>query len=270
MKKILISCVNYHNAQEVVDYINHLKHQTIYKDIDIVVTDNSENKDEFDFLGNHLDEDIQLYNPQLNLGYIHGINYGLHQYLLNHSMPEWVIISNTDISYQDNRFYENLLIYYPNGYDCIVAPCIYSMENHHYQNPLVINRYTKVKMFSLTYVFKFIFIERCFDVFNNIKNKFQVRRNSLLPNQEIYSGHGACLIINKRYFDKGGNLDYGSFLFGEELFISEQVRKLGGKVYFDNRLKVNHHEHASISKEKRKSINRFYFDSMAYLYRKYY
>ncbi|QVK17165.1 glycosyltransferase family 2 protein [Mycoplasmatota bacterium] len=269
MKQILICCVNYHNPQEVIDYITHLRKQTVYEQIDVVVTDNSESKDEFQFLKMHLD-DIYVYQSSKNLGYIHGINYGLKKYLETHSRPEWIVISNTDITYQDNEFFEKLFTFYPDGYDCVVAPCIYSLENNSYQNPLVINRYTKLKMFFLTYVFKFTFIERCFDALNNIKNKFQLRKISLLPNQEIYSAHGSCLIINKCYFEKGGNLEYGSFLFGEELFISEQVRQLEGKVFFDNRLKVNHHEHATISKEKRKRINQFYFDSMEYLYKEYY
>jgi len=270
MKKILIACVNYHHSKEVIEYINHLKKQSIFKQIDIVVTDNSECDEAFNELINHLDKEVVLANPQRNLGYIHGINYGISKYLENHDMPEWIVVSNTDISYQEESFYEKLLTYYPFGYDCIIAPCIYSTENNLYQNPLLINKYSKLKMYVLTYIFKFTWIERCFNSMNDIKNKFQKRKNSLLPNQEIYTGHGACLILNRSYFEKGGNLNYGSFLFGEEIYIAEMVRKIGGKVYFDNRLKVNHDEHTTINKESREKINHFYFESMEYLYKTFY
>lgn len=270
MKKIVICVVNYHNAQEVVSYVNTLFSQTCYNDIEIVITDNSNSDSEYNYLKQYLPRNIFIYQVNMNLGYINGINYGLCKYLETNDLPEWIVISNTDISYEDNLFYETLLELYPNGYNSVIAPCIYSTENNLYQNPLVINRYSKLKMFILTYVFKFHVVERIFDYLNKIKNQFQKRKTELLPNQEIYIGHGACLIINKSYFIKGGNLEYKSFLFGEELFIAEQVKKNGGKVYFDNRLKVKHYEHTTIKKEKRKLINKYYFDSMKYLYKEFY
>ena len=270
MKKIVIICVNYHNSQEVISYVNEVYEQSVINDIDIVVVDNSNNEIEYNNLKLNLSEDLYLYNPHENLGYINGINYGFMKYTEKNPMPEWVIISNTDINYENNYFYETLLTNYPFGYNCMIAPSIYSIEAKHYQNPLVINRFSKFKMFLLTYIYRYTIIERCFECINRVKNRFQERKNSLLENQEIYTGHGACLIINKCYFEKGGNLNYGSFLFGEELYIAEMIKNIHGLVYFDNRLKLNHNEHRSINKEKRKQINQYYYNSMEYLYKKFY
>ncbi len=270
MKKIVIACVNYHHANEVIQYVKHVRNQNVSNLIDIVVTDNSEDDHEFHHLQEKLHRDCYLFQANKNLGYIHGIDYGLKQYLKRNHLPEWIVMSNTDIQYEDQTFYEKLLSYYPNGYDCVVAPCIYSVENKFYQNPLLINRYSKIKLYVLMNIFRYNLLEMIFNHINQIKNHFQLRKKTILPNQEIYSGHGACLILNKQYFVKGGDLNYGSFLFGEELYISEIVKKLGGCVYYDNRLKVNHLEHSTIRKEKRKKINRFYYHSMKYLYKKFY
>ncbi len=271
MKKIVIICVCYYNVDEVIDYVNHVKKQSAIDKIDIVVTNNNDSDQEFHTLVNGInDQNIYLYNAGKNLGYIHGINYGLNRYLEGHVMPEWVIMSNTDIRYESEYFYEQLLSFYPNGYDCIIAPSIYSVYQNLYQNPLVINRYSKFRMFVLTNIFKYMIIERCFNIANIIRKKFEKSKKTLIENQEIYSGHGACLIINRRYFLNGGNLNYGGFLFGEELYIAEMVKLIGGKTYFDNRLRIKHYEHSTIKKVKRRTINQHYFLSMKYIFRKFY
>lgn len=272
MVKVLIVCVNYHSEKEIVEYIDHLCNQTVYNRLDIVVCDNSCDEVKFLLLVSKFKniDNVFIYNPKMNLGYLHGINFGINKYLETHSLPEWIVISNTDITYGTETFYEELLLNYPNGYNCVIAPSIYARFKKEFQNPMLINRYSKLEMFVLTKVFKNRLIERSFNLGNNIRIKFIKHKKSIVDNQEIYAGHGACLILNKDFFNNGGNLNYGSFLFGEEVYIAEVVKKIGGKVYFDKRLKVNHNEHQTIGKVKSKLINKYYDDSMNYLYKKFY
>ncbi len=272
MAKILISCVNYHSEKEITEYINHLSKQTVYDKLDIVVSDNSCDELKFHKLVSKFKDvkNVYFFNPKMNLGYIHGINFGINKYLENHELPEWIAITNTDITYVTETFYEELLINYPIGYNCIIAPSIFARYKKVFQNPMLINRYSKLEMFILTKVYKNRIIERSFNFVNNIRIKFIKRKTKVVQSQEIYAGHGACLILNKTFFENGGNLNYGSFLFGEEVYIAEVVRNIDGKIYFDKGLRVNHNEHQTIGKVKSKLINKYYDDSMNYLYKKFY
>jgi GT2 family glycosyltransferase len=57
---------------------------------------------------------------------------------------------------------------------------------------------------------------------------------------QIYAAHGAFLAFRKSYFEAGGTLRHGAFLFGEEIFVAETVRRLGLTIGYDPRLRVFH------------------------------
>ena len=87
------------------------------------------------------------------------------------------------------------------------------------------------------------------------KNDFELACNP-------YAIHGSFMVFNKSFFEKGGTLNYPSFLFGEELFIAETVRKLNLIQCYEPSLKINHNEHATTgvikSKEKVAYLNQSY------------
>src|SRR4029077_13065198 len=57
---------------------------------------------------------------------------------------------------------------------------------------------------------------------------------------DVFAPHGAFVVFHKSYFEAGGTLRYGSFLFGEEIFVGETALRLGRRVVFDPRLEVIH------------------------------
>ena len=40
--------------------------------------------------------------------------------------------------------------------------------------------------------------------------------------------HGALTLLHRRYFERGGSLEYRGFMYGEEIFFAEQVRRCKG------------------------------------------
>ena len=55
------------------------------------------------------------------------------------------------------------------------------------------------------------------------------------------------MLFASSYFDKGGTLNYPSFLFGEELFVAEQARQLNLTTVFEPSLKIEHQQHVKQS-----------------------
>ena len=78
---------------------------------------------------------------------------------------------------------------------------------------------------------------------------------------EIYAPHGCFIIFHRSYFDAGGSLDHGAFLFGEEVFVAETARRLGVKVSHDPRLGVIHHEHMTTGRFKNRRLARYSWEA---------
>lgn len=266
MKKIVVLCVNYNNSKEVLEFIDILRNQNIYSKLDVVIVDNSENEGEFKTLSTLLSQynNIFLFKTQKNLGYLKGVDFGLKQYLKDNKMPEWIIISNTDIKFTKSNFFEELLNLYPNGYDGIIAPSIYSAKKKYYQNPYKLERYKKKELVLLRLLHTNFII---YIIVNKILNLIKkIRRQNLkkINCREIYAPHGSFIIINKSYFEKGGDLDFGSFLFCEEIFIAEKSRRIGTKIFYDKRLKVIHNEHSTVTFIMKKKLFKYNFQSIDY------
>jgi len=64
--------------------------------------------------------------------------------------------------------------------------------------------------------------------------------------EPIYAAHGSFLAFHRSYFERGGTLGHGAFLFGEEIFVAETARRLGLAVLFEPRVIVEHAEHSSM------------------------
>ncbi len=58
--------------------------------------------------------------------------------------------------------------------------------------------------------------------------------------ERIYAPHGSCFLLRKNFFEKGGRLNYKGFMYGEEIYIAEEIRKLDFHVAWVPQLKVMH------------------------------
>ncbi|GAB5045786.1 glycosyltransferase family 2 protein [Thermodesulfovibrio sp. TK110] len=264
---IVTICVNYLNEEDTLLFVNDLINLKGYENgIVIIVV----NKEASPLLRGFMEEKkVVIKYPDKNLGYFGGANWALQEYLQTAPLPEWIIISNTDIRFEDKDFFLKLKNYYTNKIDNIgiIAPDIelksreglpssYKHQNPHMEYPPKRWKLNFLKLISKSYIFYIVF-----QIFSSLRymilNKFFVRK---LPNHpiSIYAPFGAFIIFHKNYFEKGGNLNFKNFLFGEEIFVAETAKRLGLKIIYDPRLKVYHYEHGALKKlPSRKQF--FYF-----------
>src|SRR5262249_12253987 len=88
--------------------------------------------------------------------------------------------------------------------------------------------------------------------------------------QQIYAPHGSFLLIHDRYFRAGGTLDYGSFLFVEEIFLAESAARLDLPIVYEPSFVIYHRQHASTGHWPNKCIRGYVADSSAFLYDHYF
>jgi GT2 family glycosyltransferase len=269
--KILFLLVNYFNEKEVGVFVNEQLRPDTNKFIDVVIIDNGSKET---FLLNDIVnkwKNIVVVKSGTNLGYFGAANLGLSDYLNKHSgYPSAVVVCNTDIVLQDN-FFEALQQQIAKQNFDVLGPSIHSSLLNYYQNPYIINRISKGKLKFLHFVSSSYILYSLFTVYHLLKTKLIGRQNSklnLVANP--YAIHGSFMIFNKTFFEKGGTINYPSVLFGEELFIAEQARKLNLNIVYEPALEVEHNEHATTGVFKSRKTVAYLHQSYTYLLKTYF
>lgn len=259
---ILTICVNYHNYEETVRFVRELLAQKNVSRQTVIVVDNTESCADDNPLTRLSKRDCRVWvvKAEKNLGYYRGAALGLSEYLKRNPLPDWVIVCNTDIEFVHGNFLENLCAFYGEKPCPVVAPSIYSSLSKQEQNPNFKTRPSRLRMHFYKWIFRFSVLLRLYEVMSLIKRTLKKTRHNSEKNQKrtdkplrIYAPHGSFIIFHSGYFKKGGSLNHGSFLFGEEIFVAETARQLGLDIVYDPRLKVVHKEHATTSAFKNRA-----------------
>lgn len=276
-QSVLIICMNYFNEEDTVAYVRSLFTQNYSSALRVLIVDNSTIEPPNTKLQSLQKESTQIrvLYPKKNLGYLGGAAWGLEVFLANQDLPDWVIVSNTDIEFLNKNFFQRLFDFYPNGFNGVVAPSILSGLTGCNQNPFMENRPTKYRMHFLKWIFMtyptLVFYQFLAIIKSFIKKNRAMKRNDIIQQPiTIYAPHGSFILFNKNFFLQGGNLDYEVFLFGEEIFIAETVKKQNLKIQFDPRLVVLHNEHATTGMIKNKKMARFMKEASAYCANRYF
>lgn len=277
--RLLVICVNYFNNEETLGYIQSLFRQQQSEYLQVIAVDNSNTLKDHDvsFLPSRIAANTFIFNPDKNLGYLNGAAWGLERYLTTHPMPEWVVVSNTDINFLDSFFFEKLFTYYPKGFSGVVAPSIILEHDMRNQNPYRTVRPSKAKIFFYKTAYRcyltavlYQLAEKCKKEIHKMMSK--PSQNRIVGDQPmaIYAPHGSFIIFHRTYFQRNGTLKYGAFLYNEELFVAETARQLGLNVIYDPRLSVVHREHQTTSLIRSRDKMRYHKQSLACIYDSYY
>jgi phenylacetate-CoA ligase len=197
--------------------------------------------------------------PDRNLGYLGGASWALEQYLSRNPLPQWVIVSNSDISFPDPQFFAKL-----RGGDrppaAVVAPDTVSIErtllpeSPKHQNPFMLTRPSALRIRVLRFIARRYPIYLAYSLASRVRYLAIRALSSLLSwrrdgglssGSTIYAPFGGCFIFNESYFLAGGTLRHGAFLFGEELFVAETARNLKLKIIYDPSLVIAHDDHGA-------------------------
>lgn len=265
--QVLFIIINYFNESEVEVFIRHLKKQPLEDYHLLIVNNGSDDENKLIQISNNMDK-ITVLHPGKNIGYLGGAKYALTNWLnKNQQVPEFTILCNTDIEFASSDFF-NILVKETAD---IIGPCIRSSKNNSFQNPYYKNRITKNKLIMLHRVYSFYpayLLYQSLALIKSILIKNHPYESQTV--QPIYAVHGSFMIFKNTFFMKGGNFNYESFLYGEEIFIAEIARQYSMQVIYDPNLKIVHHEHSTTGTFKKQSHIRFMKKSIEWLSKTFY
>lgn len=266
--KILILCVLYNSYDAAKRYLDSIseaaKRGSLELIVDVCVIDNSLEPRSVENDYENINVNHLVTNK--NLGYFGGVSYGIEHGNYNLSSYDYYAISNVDLL-MDNSFFgclEKKSILKDIG--CI-APSIVSNVEHGDRNPKIVERTTKKKLQILSIMYKYPVLHRLYErVF------YQKRRESIQTQKEqiIYAPHGSFMIFTKQFGSFLSQFSYPAFLFGEEIFIAEELRNRKLKVLYCPQIKIYDSEHVSTKTLKSKDYYRYNYEAIKMLLRRYF
>jgi GT2 family glycosyltransferase len=278
--EVLILCVNYATDDQTATFVRAAA-DCPQRPEHITVISNSPEEKAGTLSSLVTIDGVRVIFPTTNLGYFGGATFGLKEYLLARPLPEWVIVSNADIVFHDPYFFEKLKDCYSAAtLPAVIAPDIladhfvYLSDSPKHQNPYMRNRPSAAKMRASYFISRHHVMYVCYEFLTKIKNTlrnaliqlfFRERDEPQAAPEPIYAPFGAFIILHRSYFEHGGNLDHGCFLYGEEIFVAESVRRMNLKIVYDQRLGVTHRHLGAASLVPSKSRSRFAMDAARYL-----
>ena len=262
MKRILITCVNYNTYNHLLRFLDSvndaLKEASSNKlELLVCIADNSSQKRDID-LSRYADFEVRLYHLN-NLGYLGGASAIINE-MDDIEKFDFVIISNVDLVV-DATFFTSLLSQTIPENIAWIAPSIYSTQEKRDKNPKIVNRYTlnSLKIFQLMYKFPILF--RLY-VATLYKRK---KKQKPFTGDFIYAGHGSFMILTHQFFSFYPKLNYPIFLFGEELYLAELIRRKKLKVLYNPVIKIMDVEHSSTGNMKRKLFYECNYQAITYI-----
>lgn len=264
---IVISVTCYNNEDEVIAFAKQIAKQSVCKNIQLIITCNSTKK--YDYLKAAVDEVSivsYIYNPGKNLGYLQGCLYGVKKTNLpNHY---WLMISNTDLTFTTNTYFEDILNDV-NSDDWCIGSNILLKETEKSQNPFFLERPSKRSMLIRKIAYSNFLLYQMYFKLSNIKAKI-VKNEDKYSSQYVYAVHGSCFLLNSDIIPLLIKESQNIFMYGEELLVSELVREQGKKVFYNSYTKIIHNENQVTGKIANRKKQQWFKQSTDYIYRRFF
>jgi GT2 family glycosyltransferase len=191
---------------------------------------------------------VELMESAENRGYFGAANWALQQYLARGQKPNWVIVCNNDVVFEDHQFLAKL-----SQHDLasaqVIAPAIIARPAGIDCNPFMRRRPSRFKLLRCQFwqsnYYVMWFKQWLSPYVRTARHHIYFWRRSFLSagRIDIYAPHGAFLIFSRSYFEAGGYIDDGFFLYAEEFSVAEICRQLQLRVVHDPDLRVWHDAH---------------------------
>jgi GT2 family glycosyltransferase len=273
--------LNYINYAATLNLIDNLVSQPWFKDIKLYVVENGSDNESLAVLKNK-DRPFTLLVSDKNLGFARGHNLGIET--ARNDGCNFIACLNSDLEIpRDPQFTDKLQAIFRNHSPAVIGPDIVTdlsvHQNPQAQFPFSKQKIFKMKLFYLTGFYKLYYLLRVHVLYWPITWFAQVRlRNKIATQQSnqqtdsgyIYAPQGSCIIFTPLFFEHFQGFDPNTFLYTEEYILAEHLRQKGLKAWFENSLKVIHHEHGSTNlllksyRDKVKFTLKHSFDSTYY------
>ena len=240
--------------------------------LDVVLADNSTVHSAIDITAQRYSYSF-TYLKNENVGYFPAFNKALACLSGRVENYDFVAVCNVDLVVADD-FFSALLAHSVGSETGLIAPGIFSDKDGRDLNPKMMRRPSARKINFMRLVCSNVVLFRWYHKLVRMREQTRSRaqqrdRGAVAisqPQPRMYGAHGSFMIFTRRYFAKGADVAYPRFLFGEEGFVAEQLRKHGLNIEHIPSVRVFDKEHASTSQvkldficaEHKKSYDYFY------------
>jgi GT2 family glycosyltransferase len=247
MPKALIITVNYRAADSTMLFLESASKLECFDAAHLIVVENGSGDESVEKLQPVVARlsNVELLESPLNRGYFGGANWALQQYLTKSPRPDWVIICNNDIVFDDRQFLSKLLHRDPENAP-VIAPGIIARLTGLDCNPFLRKRLTSTQLLRIHFWYSSYYLMWFMQLLSPYARilRHYIRFWRANPQsrecERIYAAHGSFLIFSRKYFDAGGFIDDGFFLYAEELTVAEICLRLRLRVVYDPDLQVWH------------------------------
>ena len=209
-------------------------------------------------IGYYKDIEVAICFSNENLGYAKGNNLGfsIAEHLFGN---EYVIFSNNDLVFEEGLDVDILLDSFCNENISVVGPDITDLSGKIHQSP-----YQYMTFWQDTVI-----------------NYYHMIHGKLAPawkTNVAYNGEsgicdwlsGCFMVVKASDFSKIGGFDPGTFLYGEEIILSERLKNIGKYMWFNNDVRIIHN-HSTVVRKKYSEVERLRmnYKSSIYYYSKY-
>ena len=239
--------VCYYNEDEIYNFITgQVFKQTILPEKVFIINNGAEELGRLLELGRRYGDRIQLFSFGENLGYLGAFITLLKRGALRGY--DFVILSNSDMRFDGDSFYQDLCAYPLTDDIGLIAPDILTRDHRYHLNPYIRVRpplgKLKAKLRFLRLIYSNPVLYLIYTALYNLKRKISGGVQDLRREMDIYAPHGSFLIFSKAMISRF-NFSYNALLFGEEIFLGEVCFRLGLKVRYLPALRVIHEEHST-------------------------
>lgn len=278
---ILLILVNYGTPGQVIDFCKRVRAQEGGDSVALLVADNSASfgtaESETEWTPKLRATGADLYRSGDNLGYFGGARAALEAYRASEALPDYVIIANSDILFLNDNFFVRLrrmtlesdvLGIAP---DILRAPTLAEADDTAYrENPMRKERMSRRSIHLRTLIYQSRLLTMA-----HYSRSWLVRRISRKPLARVEAGpiymmHGSFMIFLRAYFERCAGFDFPSFLFGEEIFVAEEILEAGGKIILNPELRLLHIGGATTLEIPSKRRSRYELASFQMLLRRYF
>ncbi|MFC6337427.1 glycosyltransferase [Pseudomonas sp. CCM 7891] len=275
MKICIVSvCYNAHeDAQRFLASVDLAFRATPGLALDVILADNSTIAPAMDIASRQYAFSFK-YQKNDNVGYFPAFNKALASQPHGVEGYDFVVVCNVDLVVAED-FFATLLAHPVGGDVGLVAPGIFSDRDGRDLNPKMMRRPKVRKINFMRLVCSNVVLFRWYlklaRLRERARSRAQQRNRGLSATTTVrpppmYGAHGSFMVFTQRYFAKGADVDYPRFLFGEEVFVAEQLRRHGLSIEHVPGVRVFDKEHASTSQVKLDFICGEHKKSYDYLY----
>jgi len=267
--KALNTIIFYENREEVENYITELN-SIADGMVEICLVVNSDKSNQVKAMEASLRAKgitcLRVIDYGDNVGYLNTMLKTIKRVSI--ATYDYVILSNTDIHYDTEDFFQQLAEKeYPSDVGCI-APCVYASKSNSYSNPHYMERVPKAKFERLTVIFRYPLLGKMYLKLGEMKAG--KTRTEKKQSCFVYSPHGSYMIFTKDFIKKIYGYEYGVKMYSEESAVGELLVKNKMRCYYDDSLSVIHEESSVTGKINYKRRFAAWRESIEFILKEFY